>query len=53
MTVYLVIDEEIDLMVQCESPEGRKELGKLMRSVSLQAVNEALKGLFKFQVKVP
>lgn len=53
MTVYLVIDEEIDLMIECESPEKRKEIGRLMRAVTLQAVNEALKGLFKFKVNVP
>lgn len=47
MTVYLVTDEEIDLLVNTDSADKRQEIGKIMRIVTLQAVNVALFGLIR------
>lgn len=38
MTSYVVIQEEIDLMIEMDSREERKRIGELMKGVSLDTV---------------
>jgi len=38
MTSFVVITEEIDLMIEMDSREERKRVGELMKAVSLDTV---------------